>query len=162
MIGWREWVALPSLGIEDIKAKIDTGARTSALHAYDIEPFTVAGVRMVRFKVHPIQRESKTTVTAEAPLIEHREVRSSSGDESRRPVIAAEVLLHGKHFEIELTLTNRDAMGFRMLIGRQAMRGRFTVDPGRSYFGGKRKVKHRKKKSKKKTVKKNPQSKRKG
>lgn len=150
MIGWREWVSLPLLGIADIKAKIDTGARTSALHAWDIEHFERGGVRMVRFKVHPIQRDTQRTVITEAPLIDHRHVRSSSGDASRRPVIMTQVELMGRVFDIELTLTNRDAMGFRMLLGRQAIRGRgrFTVDPGRSYLAGKRRVKKKKKKLK--------------
>jgi hypothetical protein len=150
MIGWREWVALPQLGITDIKAKIDTGARTSALHAWDIEHFERGGVRMVRFKVHPIQRDTERTVLTEAALIEHRHVRSSSGDASHRPVIMTQIQLMGRLFEIELTLTNRDTMGFRMLLGRQALRERFTVDPGRSYLAGKRRVKKKKKKKKKK------------
>ncbi|QNN22155.1 ATP-dependent zinc protease [Planctomycetales bacterium ZRK34] len=151
MIGWREWVSLPQLGISEIKAKIDTGARTSALHAWDIEHFQRDGVRMVRFKVHPIQRDTRQTVITEAPLIEHRHVRSSSGDASRRPVIMTQIQLMGRTFDIELTLTNRDAMGFRMLLGRQALRGRgrFTIDPGRSYLAGKRRVKKKKKKIKK-------------
>lgn len=136
-IGWREWLHLPGLDIEAIKAKVDTGARSSSLHAYGIERFRRRGVRMVRFLVHPIQRNFRTTVQAEAPLVDLRKVRSSSGVASLRPVILTEVELLGERWEIEITLTRRDAMGFRMLLGRQAVRGRFLVDPNRSYVGGK-------------------------
>lgn len=135
-IGWREWVRLPELGIDGIKAKVDTGARSSSLHAYDIRRFRRKGVRMVRFRVHPIQRDFRTTVEAEARLVDLRKVRSSSGAVSLRPVIATEVELLGVRWEIEVTLTRRDAMGFRMLLGRQAIRGRFAVDAGRSFVGG--------------------------
>lgn len=137
VIGWREWVRLPGLGIDAIKAKVDTGARSSSLHAYDIERFRRKGVRMVRFRVHPIQRDFRTTVQAEAPLVDLRKVRSSTGVASLRPVILTEVELQGVRWEIEVTLTRRDAMGFRMLLGRQAIRGRFTVDAGRSFVAGK-------------------------
>lgn len=136
-IGWREWVQLPALGIPAIKVKVDTGARSSSLHAYDIKRFQRGGVRMVRFKVHPIQRDFRTTVETEAELIDLRKVRSSSGAVSLRPVIVTEVELLGTRWEIEVTLTRRDAMGFRMLLGRQAIRGRFAVDAGRSFVGGK-------------------------
>lgn len=154
VIGWREWVALPDLGIRAIKAKIDTGARSSALHAYDVELFTEGGRRMVRFRVHPLQRDARTSVAAAAPLLEERHVRNSGGGVELRPVIETPVKLLGKLWTIELTLTNRDAMGFRMLLGRQAVRGRFLVDPSTSYMGGrgpKRKAKKsapRKKKAK--------------
>ena len=137
VIGWREWIALPTLGIDTIKAKVDTGARSSSLHAYDIKRFRRGGTRFVRFKVHPIQRDFRTTVEAEAPLLDLRKVRSSSGTETLRPVILSEIELHGQRWEIEITLTRRDAMGFRMLLGRQAVRKRFVVDPGRSFTAGK-------------------------
>ena len=137
-IGWREWVELPTLGIRSIKAKVDTGARTSSLHAYDVEEFARGGRRMVRFKVHPEQRNSREVVAAVAPLVERRSVRPSSGESERRPVILAEVELLGERWEIELTLTRRDVMGFRMLLGRQAIRGRFVVDPERSFLNGRR------------------------
>lgn len=133
VIGWREWVALPGLGIPAVKAKIDTGARSSALHAFDVELFEEDGVEMVHFKVHPIQRDAKTTYEAVVPLHERRWVRSSSGRRQLRPVIRTTVHVLGILFEIDLTLTRRDAMGFRMLLGREAVRGRFLVDPGRSY-----------------------------
>ena len=138
VIGWREWLALPDLGIEFIKAKVDTGARSSALHAFDFETFERQGQPMIRFKVHPLQRDSSLTVSGEAPLVELRTVRSSGGHESLRAVIVTQVELLGQRWPIELTLANRDVMGFRMLLGRQAVRRRFVVDPGRSFRGGRR------------------------
>lgn len=137
VIGWREWVALPELGIERIKVKVDTGARSSSLHAYDLERYQEEGRTMVRFNVHPIQRNARATVSTRAELVDRRSVRSSSGAETLRPVILTEVAFLDQRWSIELTLTRRDEMGFRMLLGRQAVRGRFLVDPGRSYVGGK-------------------------
>ncbi len=151
VIGWREWVALPELKIPNIKAKIDTGARSSSLHAFDIKLFDVEGQAHVRFKVHPMQRSTKETVEVEMPVLEFRNVRSSSGQIGRRPVIITPVEVLGKSWPIELTLANRDAMGFRMLLGREAIRGGFLVDSGRSYFNGI--AKPLKKKTKKKTKK---------
>ncbi|MCB9569200.1 MAG: ATP-dependent zinc protease [Myxococcales bacterium] len=151
VIGWREWVALPELGIPAIKAKIDTGARTSALHAVDLERFTRRGVDWVRFCVHPHQRDVESSVVAEAEVIDERIIRNSGGHSESRPVIAAVALLGAESLTIELTLTNRALMGFRMLLGREAVRHRFLVDPGASYFhregpgAGKRGAKKRKK-----------------
>ena len=136
IIGWREFVGLPDLGIRAIKAKIDTGARSSALHAFDVEPFQRGGKRMVRFEVHPLQRGSRQEVSAEAELLGERRVRSSNGHEELRPVINMAVSLLDRKWNIELTLTNRDEMGFRLLLGRQAIRNRFLVDPGRSFRAG--------------------------
>lgn len=136
-IGWREWVALPDLGIDRVKAKVDTGARSSSIHAVDVEEFDNNGVRYVRFRVHPLQRTSIQSICAEAPILEYRSVRSSSGKATRRPVIVTRVNTLGEMWDIELTLANRDEMGFRMLLGREAIRGRMLVDPGKSYFGGK-------------------------
>ncbi len=136
-VGWREWVALPEWGVPAIKAKIDTGARTSALHAFDIETFERHGVALARFAIHPWQDSSSDVVVVEAPLLERRQVRSSSGTAKVRPVVLTEVALAGRTERVEVTLTRRDEMGFRMLIGRQALRRRFLVDPGRSYMGGK-------------------------
>lgn len=134
--GWREWVSLPGLGIPKIKAKLDTGARTSSLHAYDVHRFRRNGVEIVRFKVHPMQRNSRAVVVAEAPRLETRKVRSSSGHETHRDVIRTDIEMLGQRWPIEITLARRDAMGFRLLLGRQALRGRFLVDPGRSFIGG--------------------------
>ena len=149
VIGWREWLALPDLGIAAVKAKVDTGARSSALHAFEIEEFEDGGRRMVRFKVHPFQRDVATTVEAVAPLFGYRQVRSSHGHQSTRPVVLATLELAGEQSQIEITLIRRDAMGFRMLLGRQAVRGKFVVDPGRSYVTGRRRKKKQKKKKRK-------------
>ncbi len=138
VIGWREWVGLPDLGIAEIKVKVDTGARSSALHAFAVEPFPRRGRPMVRFRVHPYQRDTVTTIAAEAELIGQRSVRSSSGQLEVRPVIRTRIKLLEREWVIELTLTNRDPMGFRMLLGREALRGRFLVDPGRSFLASPR------------------------
>lgn len=135
VIGWREWVGLPDFGIESIKAKVDTGARTSSLQATDIEEFPRDGVAWVRFSVHPMQRTSKRVVRVEAKVLETRAVRSSNGKVSQRPVVVTNVSLLGVTWPVELTLAGRDKMGFRMLLGREAVRRRFLVDCGRSYYG---------------------------
>jgi hypothetical protein len=137
IIGWREWVGLPEFGIEAIKAKVDTGARSSSLHAYNLREFERDGEKWVRFKVHPVQRNREVTVAIEARVIEYRSVRSSSGKATRRPVVTTQLKLLGITWPVELTLASRDKMGFRMLLGREAFRGRFLVDAGNSYFGGK-------------------------
>jgi hypothetical protein len=134
IIGWREQVALPELGIFDVKAKVDTGARSSALHAFDIEIFEHDGKTIVGFKVHPYQRDNHRTIIAQAELLDQRQVRNSGGQTQLRPVIQTPVELGNETFPIELTLTNRDVMGFRMLLGRQAVRGRFLVDAGQSFL----------------------------
>jgi hypothetical protein len=134
VIGWREKVALPELAVTSVKAKIDTGARSSALHAFDVELFERDGVEFVRFKIHPSQHSNKKTVTAEAPLLEMRTVRNSGGQTETRPVIRTLVAAGEHQWPIELTLTNRDVMGFRMLLGRQAVRQRFLVDSSQSYL----------------------------
>lgn len=134
-LGWREWVSLPEHGVEWMKAKVDTGARTSSLHAFGIEAFTRDGVPWVRFEVHPWQRSTGGVVTVEAPVLDLRWVRSSSGERERRHVVSLPVRVAGQTTTVEVTLANRDAMGFRMLLGRQALRPRFLVDPGRSYLG---------------------------
>lgn len=138
VVGWREWVALPDLGIGAIKAKIDTGARSSSLHAFDVEVFSRRGRKFVRFKVHPVQRESAKVVSTEAALVDSRSVRSSNGVSTLRPVIRTRLAIHGSLFPIELTLAGRDEMGFRMLLGREALRQRFLIDAGRSYRAGRR------------------------
>lgn len=137
-VGWREWVGFPDLGIGRIKAKLDTGARSSTLHAYDVAPFERDGERWVRFRVHPRQKDDEFEVVCEAPLIEEREVKSSTGTVTSRPVVATHLEWMGERWEVELTLIRRDEMGFRCLVGRQAMKGRWIVDPARSYVGGTR------------------------
>src|SRR5438045_1317679 len=118
-IGWREWVALPDLGVARIKAKIDTGARSSALHAFAVERFRRRGHDMVRFAIHALQRSNRSEVVAEAEMVEERLVTSSNGVHALRPVILTHLELLGERWPIELTLASRDAMGFRMLLGRQ-------------------------------------------
>ncbi|MCB1219468.1 ATP-dependent zinc protease [bacterium] len=136
VVGWREWVRLPDLCRPYIKAKIDTGARTSALHAHDMLIYTENGVEMVRFTIHPRQRNEEKAITITAPVIDHRHVRSSHGKTTFRPVILTTLELLGQRLPIELTLVGRHSMKFRMLIGRQALRGRFLVNTGESYLSG--------------------------
>ena len=142
-IGWREWVGLPDLNAKAIKAKVDTGARSSSLHAFEIEKFTRDEESWVRFKIHPDQRTSKRTIETEAKVLEYRSVRSSSGKASLRPVILTKVMLLDVVWSVEVTLANRDEMGFRMLLGREAFRRRFVVDAGNSYYGGRPKRKNK-------------------
>lgn len=132
-IGWREWVRLPELGEAVVKAKVDTGARTSTLHAYDVSEFERAGERWVRFGFHPNQRDEETAIEAEAPIIDERVVTPSNGRSELRYVVGTVAVIDGNPTPIELTLTRRDEMGFRMLLGRRAIRDRFNVDPRRSY-----------------------------
>lgn len=137
VIGWREWVGLPDLGIKRIKAKVDTGARSSSLHALDLEMFDQDGTDWVRFTVNPVQNRTNRRVEVTARVLEVRSVRSSSGIAQLRPVIVTNVELLGVTWPVELTLANRCEMGFRMLLGREAFRSRFLIDAGRSYYGGK-------------------------
>jgi hypothetical protein len=133
--GWREWVSLPELGLQWVKAKLDTGARSSAIHAYDLEEFSRDGVAWVSFEIHPWQRSDLDSTRIELPVVDRRVVRSSTGHEEERVVVATTLRVVGLDLTAELTLTNRDEMGFRMLVGREAMRGALLVDPGRSYVG---------------------------
>ncbi len=135
-LGWREWVALPELGLPAIKAKVDTGARTSALHAYLIEPYKQNGRDMLRFLIHPIQNNQVFSVECHCPVFDFREVTDSGGHHEMRYVIHSNVVIGDGRWPIELTLTNRDTMRFRMLLGRRAMEDRFLVDPGASYVNG--------------------------
>lgn len=136
-IGWREWVGLPALGVDRIKAKVDTGARTAALHAWNIQRFARDGETWVRFELHPVQRDNRTRLLCEARLAGQKDVRNSGGHREKRVVIITEVSLGSQTWPIEVTLTNRDQMGFRMLLGRASVRGRFTVDPSTSFRGRK-------------------------
>ena len=135
-LGWREWAALPELGIATIKVKVDTGARSSALHAFDVTRSDDESGAWVDFAVHPLQRDASNTVRCRARLLDERWVRSSSGRRTFRPVIVTSLVLGSNAWPIELTLVRRDLMGFRMLIGREALRRRAVVDPGRSYLTG--------------------------
>ena len=137
-LGWREWVALPGLGLDAIKAKVDTGARTSTIHAFAVDDYLEGGARHVRFKVHPIQRDEETVVACSAPVIDQRRVSDSGGHREMRWIISSDVTVGSATWPIEITLTARDSMLFRMLLGRTAMRGRAIVDPNRSYLVGTR------------------------
>lgn len=135
-VGWREWVALGPERVGPVKAKVDTGARTSALHAEDLEPFERDGAPWMRFVLLPVQRSREGAIVLEAPLVDRRRVRSSSGKQEERPVVRL-FLQVGRHgFEAEVTLTRRDLMGFRMLLGRTAVRRRFLIDPGAAFLQG--------------------------
>ncbi len=135
-LGWREWVGLPGHGLEWVKAKVDTGARTSSLHAAGLHTFEVENREWVRFSIYPWQRSTTDAIQVEARVLDRRQVRSSSGITERRPVVLLPVRMGNKIYDVEFTLTRRDEMGFRMLLGRQALRGRFLVDTGRSYLLG--------------------------
>ena len=139
-IGWREWVSFPDLGLPHIKAKIDTGARTSALHAFDIETYTEKGIEMVWFAIHPAQKRRDIVQECRCELHDQRWVSDSGGHREKRYVIKTNIHMAGQTWPIELTLTNRDTMKFRMLLGRTGMSERFVVDPSSSYLLGKRKT----------------------
>ena len=138
VLGWREWLSFPDLGIERIKAKVDTGARTSCLHAFFVEPFEKGKEDWVRFGIHPRQGDTDEAVYCEAPLKDRRTVRDSGGHEELRYVIEAQVLIGSHRHAVEVTLTDRDSMKFRALLGRTAIRGHYVVDSGRSYVQSRR------------------------
>ena len=136
-VGWREWVALPTLGIARIKAKLDTGARTSALHALRCDRYSERGAPHVRLHVQPRQRDGERVLVVETAIIDECTVTDSSGHRERRIVVVSDVALGAECWSIELTITNRDALRFRMLLGRSAMQGHLIIDPDRSYVLGK-------------------------
>lgn len=149
VIGWREMVDIPNLKIKNIKAKVDTGARTSSLHAFDLKIYKKLGEEYVKFNVHPVQRSMKETISCNAKILEYRKVKSSNGISELRPVIVTPIRLLDEEWPIEITLTNRDEMGFRMLLGRESFRDKFYVDAGKSYFGKKKTKKKKETKGKK-------------
>ena len=144
-VGWREWLSLPELNIDQIKAKVDTGARTSALHAFFVDPFQRDGIEWVKFGIHPLQNNSEYAIECEMPVKDRRVVTDSGGHREERFIIETTLKLGQHEWLAELTLTNRDSMRFRMLLGRTALDSRFQVNPAESYNIGK---KHRKKKLK--------------
>ncbi len=138
ILGWREWISLPDIGIPAIKAKVDTGAKTSALHAFAVEPFQEEGINKVRFKIHPLQKQTAIVLTCQAPIVDQRMVMDSGGHKEMRYVIETTLVLGNVSSRVEITLTDRDTMQFRMLLGRSAMAGIFCVDPVASYLAGRK------------------------
>lgn len=133
-VGWREWVGLPDLGVDAIKAKIDTGARTSAIHAWNITEHDAPDGPWVSFELHPVQRNNKIIVPCRARVWDTREIKSSNGQIEHRVIIRTTLQLAENTWPIELSLTNRDAMGFRLLLGRAALRKHVQINPGRSFL----------------------------
>lgn len=133
VIGWREWLSLPELNIPKIKAKIDTGARTSALHAFAMEPVIIDGKQKIRFDIHPFQHDTSVIKRCIADVVDKRPVTDSGGHTEERFVILTPIVMAGRTWPIEITLTEREDMLFRMLLGRSALRKRFIINPGRSF-----------------------------
>ncbi len=134
VIGWQEWVRLPRLGVDAIKAKIDTGAATSAIHAWHIEPFEKNGEEWVSFELHPLQKNNRFVVPGQAKIKDMRPIKNSGGMVQNRYIIQTFMHIGLMKWRIELSLTKRDDMGFRMLLGRQALRGRLLVDPENAFL----------------------------
>jgi hypothetical protein len=134
MMGWREWVSLPELGIDKIKAKVDTGARTSALHAFSLKPFKEGDKDRIRFDIHPLQHNTDKIVSCVADILDLRWVSDSGGHREERFVISTPLIVGDTSWPIEITLTERDTMLFRMLLGRRAIRKKFMVNPARSFI----------------------------
>ncbi|MCP5504209.1 MAG: ATP-dependent zinc protease [Chlamydiales bacterium] len=131
-IGWQEWVSLPGLEIPAIKAKIDTGAKTSSLHAFDIKPIMKNKKEYVKFSVHPMQRNNRISIPCCCPIFDIRNVMSSNAQVEERYVIKSLLCLGGKQWEIEITLSDRDPLRFRMLLGREALASRVVIDPSKT------------------------------
>ncbi len=136
VIGWREWVAFPELGVDNIIAKMDTGAKSSVIHAFSIKEVEIKGVRSVEFHLHPAQGTNTPEIFCRAPVIGQRTIRSSNGQTEQRYVIQTQIQLGEKNLEIELTLSNRAEMDYRLLLGRDALREKYIVDPNASYLLG--------------------------
>ncbi|MCZ6662744.1 MAG: RimK/LysX family protein [Actinobacteria bacterium] len=135
-IGWREWVQLPQFGVNEMKVKVDTGADSSSLHAFNMERFSRDDGEWVRFEIHPKQRSRKPVIVCEALVVKERKVKNPGGRTELRPVIRTSLIVAGREIDAMVNLTTRDEMSFRMLVGRRTIRKHFIVDPGRSYLGG--------------------------
>ena len=144
VIGWREWVSLPDLGVPFIKAKIDSGARSSSIHAFRIREQRIGGDPWVGFELHPLQDSSQQRQSCLVPILGRRKVRSSNGQEEERYVIRTTIALGGISWPLEITLANRDEMGFRLLLGRTAIRNRFLIHCGRSFLQSEKAAHHTK------------------
>lgn len=143
-IGWREWVGLPELGVVAIQAKVDTGADSSSLHAFNQERFQKDGIEFIRFEVHPKKRSKSGVIQCESEVVTERRVKNPGGRIEVRPVISTTLVLNRVPIRALINLTHRDEMTFRMLIGRRTIRGKFLVNPGRSYLGSEPELKRRK------------------
>lgn len=135
-IGWREWVQLPQFGVNEMKVKVDTGADSSSLHAFNMERFSRDDGEWVRFEIHPRQRSRKPAIVCEALVVKERKVKNPGGRTELRAVIRTSLIVAGREIDAMVNLTTRDEMSFRMLVGRRTIRKHFIVDPGRSYLGG--------------------------
>ena len=129
LIGRHEWCSLPKLGIPLIKGKVDTGAKTSAIHAFNIKTKTKGRKRIAIFDIHPIQGNNQICITCEAPIIDEREIMSSNGHKESRLIIQTDLTLGNKTWQIEISLSNRDPLRYRFLLGREALRSRVLIDP---------------------------------
>lgn len=136
IIGSVEWCSFPGLGIPAIKARVDSGAKTSSIHAFNIQKIRRNGESWISFEVHPLQGDRRTVIRCEQPILDKRVVKSSSGIAETRYVIAANIKVGDEAWDIEITLANRDSMGYRMLLGREAMSGRMLVDPSLNFCLG--------------------------
>lgn len=145
LVGWQEWCILPKLGIPAIKAKIDTGAKTSAIHAFNIQLFYTNDIPHVRFEIYPLQGRHAFAKTCTAVVIDQRLVMSSNGHKELRYVIMTPIVLAGTMWEIEVTLSNRDPLTFRMLLGREALQSKVIIDPHRKLCQGSMSLKELKK-----------------
>lgn len=141
VIGWREWVSLPDLEVDQIKCKVDTGAKTSALHAYFVEPFAKSDGDYVRFGLHPLQKNLEKEIICTSKVVDQRDITDSGGHKEKRYVISTHIKLGQHLWQAEVTLTDRENMLFRMLLGRDAIKNQFIVNPARSYLIGKKKRK---------------------
>ena len=140
IVGWREWVSFTEFGGPPVRAKVDTGARTSAIHARNIKITRQGGRDIATFDIYPVQRDASIVVHCRAPIVTRRRIRNSGGQVQERLIVRTTIAIGDNSFAIDLSLTRRDQMGYRMLLGRRALKNRFVVDSGRSYVQGNKPV----------------------